>query len=171
MQHVLCEEGIKLINISRFYSSSKQIDTGTSPPPSSSVFSCQYLSKNSQCPYLSTRCSYQKDKRTRPGNLPKKQCNFGNSWGRGGGQCLKSNFTVSPRQYDSNLQTRLIIYLHQDGLADWLTDRLLPREFDTSSPTYSQIQQRLVDLTTEIGANYRYIGIWRILDNGQSSSK
>ena len=45
--------------------------TETGPSPSNSVFLCQYHSRIS--PYLSssTFCSYEKDKRTKPGNVPK----------------------------------------------------------------------------------------------------
>jgi hypothetical protein len=38
--------------------------------PSTSVFPSQYYSTNVPYPFSSTCCSYQKDKRAEPGNLP-----------------------------------------------------------------------------------------------------
>ena len=53
--------------------------TGKGFSPSTSVFPCQYHSTNAPDSSSSTRCSYQKDKWTKPGNLPKKkQRSFGN---------------------------------------------------------------------------------------------
>ena len=51
-----------------------QNGTGTDFSPSSYAFRCQCHSTNALYSYSSTRCSYQKGKEARPGNLPKKQC-------------------------------------------------------------------------------------------------
>jgi hypothetical protein len=40
-------------------------------PPNTSVFPCLYHSISVPCLSSSTRCSYQKDKREKPGNRPK----------------------------------------------------------------------------------------------------
>ena len=47
-----------------------QSGTGTSFPPSTFGFPCQYHSSNSRYSSSSKSCSYQKDKRAKPGNLP-----------------------------------------------------------------------------------------------------
>ena len=46
--------------------------TGRCFSPSASVFPCQYHSTNAPYSVSSTCCFYQKDKRAKPGNLPKK---------------------------------------------------------------------------------------------------
>lgn len=53
----------------------------TSSSPSTSVFPCQCHSINSAHSYSTTCCCYHKNKRAKPGNLPKKKkktCSFGN---------------------------------------------------------------------------------------------
>ena len=45
--------------------------------PLTSVVPCQYYSTNDPYWSSSASCSYRKDKRAKPGNLPKKQCSLG----------------------------------------------------------------------------------------------
>jgi hypothetical protein len=47
-------------------------------------FACQYQPINAAHSSSSTRCSYQKDKRAKPGNLPESKCSFGNRGSLGG---------------------------------------------------------------------------------------
>jgi len=60
-----------------------QSGTGTGFPPNTSVFSYQYHSTNAPYFSSSTCCSYQKDKRAKPGDLPKSDvlAESGESWG------------------------------------------------------------------------------------------
>jgi hypothetical protein len=46
--------------------------------PSNSLSPCQYHSTKAPYSFSSTCFSYQKDKRTKPGNLPKNKCSLGN---------------------------------------------------------------------------------------------
>jgi hypothetical protein len=48
-----------------------QIGSGAGFSPSTSVLPCQYHSTSAACLFSSQGCSYQKDKQTKPGNLPK----------------------------------------------------------------------------------------------------
>jgi hypothetical protein len=47
----------------------RQSVIGTGFSPNTAVFSCQYHSTNAPHPSSSTSCSYQKDKRVKPGIL------------------------------------------------------------------------------------------------------
>jgi len=93
---VICEVRTGFVCIIRMYLNAKagvwsrgsscgiwggQSGSGKAFSPSTCVSPCQYHSTNDPHSSSSTCCSYLKDERAKPGNLPNQQCCFGNREG------------------------------------------------------------------------------------------
>jgi hypothetical protein len=72
---VTAEERVRS-QLSPFEIRSGETDTGTGFCPSTSVFPRHYHSSNAACSSLFTYCCYQKEKRAKPGNIPKSRYFF-----------------------------------------------------------------------------------------------